>query len=82
MNIFLSTKADKQLCKLPRGMYELILNKIESLKELSFPIGVKKLVGRECWRLRVGDYRILYNIDNKNKEITILSVAHRKEAYR
>lgn len=82
MKIFLSTKADKQLSKLPPRMYQLILHRIEKLEEDPTPENSKKLAGRDGWRMRVGDYRILYVIDKKKKELTILSVAHRKEAYK
>lgn len=82
MKIFLSSRADRQLRKLPLGMYSLLLNQIEKLGKLPFPTGVKRLAAREGWRLRVGDYRILYTVNQKRKEIIILSVAHRREAYR
>lgn len=82
MKIFLSSKADKQLDKLPKKMYDLLLNKIEGLSTDPFPGNSQKLEGRSGWRIRVGDYRILYSIDQKKRELTILSVAHRKEAYK
>lgn len=82
MKIFLSSKADRQLQKLPRRMHELLVTRIQNLARYPFPPGNKKLSQREGWRLRVGDYRILYTVNNRKKEITILSVAHRKEVYR
>jgi len=82
MKIFLSSKTDKQLKKLPFKMHEVIINRIERLKENPFPSGVKKLAAREGWRIRLGDYRILYTVDFTKKKIIVLSVAHRKEAYR
>ena len=81
MKIFLSSRSDKQLRKLPLKMHEVILNRIEKLNENPFPAGVKKLKARDGWRIRLGDYRILYAVDLTKKEIIILSVAHRKEAY-
>ena len=82
MKLFLTTKADKQLRNLPTKMYDLLIARIESLGTDPFPSQSKKFTGREGFRLRVGDYRILYIVDVKKKELTILSVAHRKEAYR
>lgn len=82
MRVFLSTKADRQLHKLPQPLHQLLLERIENLTVLPFPPGAKKLQVRRGWRLRVGDYRILYTINTKKKEITVLSVAHRKEVYR
>lgn len=81
MKVFLSTKADRQLNKLPRSLHQLMLERIENLAVTPLPSGVKKLQGRAGWRQRVGDYRILYTIDNKKREIAVLSVAHRKEVY-
>lgn len=82
MKIFLSSKADRQLKRLPLKMHQLLLERIESLGTVPFPESSKKLINREGWRIRLGDYRILYTANLRKKELTILSVAHRKEAYR
>ena len=82
MKTFLSSKAHNQLNKVPRRMHELLLSRIEKLANNPFPVSSKKLTNREGWRIRVGDYRILFSVEVKKKEIIILSVAHRKEAYR
>ncbi|OGG19824.1 hypothetical protein A3D03_01015 [Candidatus Gottesmanbacteria bacterium RIFCSPHIGHO2_02_FULL_40_13] len=82
MEIFLSLGADRQLKKLPAVMYKLILTEIQKLEYSPYPLGAKKLESREGWRIRAGDYRILYTIDKNKKEVTILSVKHRKDAYR
>lgn len=63
-------------------MHEVLIHRIEELEKRPYPQGVKKLTNRPGWRVRVGDYRILYTIDEKKKELTILSVAHRKDVYR
>ena len=82
MKIYLTTKVDKQLKKLPRRMHDLLVSKIEELATLPMPVSSSKLVGRDGYRVRIGDYRILYTFDTKKKEITVLSVAHRREAYK
>ena len=82
MKIYLSSKADKQLRHLPRQMYKFIMTKIEKLGKDQFPVGSKKLESRLGWRIRIGDYRILYTVNQKKKELTILSVSHRNDAYR
>lgn len=82
MDIFLSSKADKQLKKLPLKIYEVILERIKLLEDKPFPTASKKLINREGWRVRIGDYRILYAVDRGKSELTILSVAHRKDAYK
>ena len=81
MKLYLSTKADRQLRKIPAKMYQFIIEHIEVLGDNPFLVSAKKLIQREGWRLRVGDYRVLYTVERKKKEITILSVAHRKEVY-
>ncbi|MCL5797488.1 MAG: type II toxin-antitoxin system RelE/ParE family toxin [Patescibacteria group bacterium] len=82
MNVFLSSKAVRQLKKLPESMHEVIIDRIEKLSGNPFPSGGKKLENRPGWRFRIGDYRVLYTVDKEKKEVTILSVAHRKEAYK
>jgi len=53
-----------------------------SLKENPRPLGVKKLKGQEGYRIRLGNYRILYLVDDREKKIEIFSIARRKEIYR
>ena len=56
---------------------------IQLLKQNPVPPGAKKLVGeRNLYRLRQGDYRIIYTADHKAREVRILAVSHRKEACR
>jgi mRNA interferase RelE/StbE len=62
--------------------YHKIDEKIMSLKNNPFQKGVKKLFVYECLRLRVGDYRILYNVNSKELEITILDIDNRKDVYK
>jgi len=82
MTVYLSSKADKQLKKLPQKMHAFILERIKALGTSPFPGNSKKLVNRSGWRVRLGDYRILYTVNSRKKELTVLSVAHRKDAYR
>ena len=46
------------------------------------PPGYVKLKGREDWRIRVGDYRIVYGIDDEQRIVEVLNVAHRRDVYR
>lgn len=56
---------------------------LRSLQLEPRPVGVKKLAGKEQdWRVRVGDYRILYEIDDDRQQITIWRIAHRRDVYR
>jgi mRNA interferase RelE/StbE len=60
-----------------------ILEAIESLAENPFPVQSKKLKGSESsYRLRVGDYRVIYQVDQENKTVVIYHIRHRKGAYK
>ncbi|MBI3008868.1 MAG: type II toxin-antitoxin system RelE/ParE family toxin [Candidatus Omnitrophica bacterium] len=60
-----------------------IVEKIDALAENSRPIGCKKLKdSQQSYRIRIGDYRVVYHIYDKEKEILIDYIRHRKDAYR
>ena len=59
-----------------------IIGRIQSLAKNPRPAAAQKLVGRPEWRIRIGPYRVLYQIDDRNKVITIVAVAHRREVYK
>ena len=75
-------RAQKDLDKLENVNFESILKAINSLRENSRPPGCKKLAANEGYRVRVGDYRIIYRIDDETKTIFIYKVKHRKDIYR
>ncbi len=74
--------AEREIDKLSREVHDRISKKILTLEDNPRPVSVKKLSGREEYRLRIGDYRVLYTIDDKNGLAIILAVGHRKEVYR
>jgi mRNA interferase RelE/StbE len=78
----LKRSAEKELGNLPPRIHDKIIKILLSLEENPFPRHSKKLHGREGWRVRVGDYRILYIIHESEKNIEVVSVAHRKDVYR
>lgn len=82
MKLLVTKSASKQLLKIPHKQRLKIEEKIEQLSNLPTSPQTKKLSGRPGWRLRIGDYRVLYFIDKKKRSIIILSVQHRKDAYR
>lgn len=74
--------AVRDLRRVNREFVPRLLQAIEGLSETPRPPGSRKLVGSErTWRVRVGDYRIVYTIDDANESIGIEPVRHRKEAY-
>ena len=72
----------KSLVRLPKNVYRRVFNTIEGLREEPRPPGCRKLSDREGWRLRVGDYRIIYEIDDEERVVTVLQVGHRRDVYR
>ena len=79
--VLLLQSAEKELDRLPSAIYNRVRDKVISLEGNPRPRGLKKLSGREEYRLRVGDYRILYVVDDNNHIVTIVSVGHRREVY-
>jgi mRNA interferase RelE/StbE len=75
-------RAVKQLEKLPPEVYPRIRESLVALANEPRPAGCLKLRGREGWRLRVGDYRIIYEIDDETRRVVILDIGHRREIYR
>ncbi len=73
----------KQLQKLPREAFEAALQAIIGLSHDPRPPGAKKLVGSHSdWRVRIGQYRIVYEVDDDARLITVYVVAKRSDAYR
>ena len=74
--------AQKELDALDDAVFTRIDRKILALAENPRPAGCKKLKGyKDQWRVRAGDWRVLYNIDDVAKVVTITRVAHRREVY-
>lgn len=80
--IIILPAAKKSLSKLPKKMQLRIQGVITTLANNPLPPVAKKLVGRDNYRLRVSDYRIVYSIHENILTIKILSVGHRREVYR
>ena len=75
--------AVKELKNVDSRYVRRIVQAIEPLSNMPFPRGCRKIFGSDSsYRIRVGDYRVIYQIDEGNKTITIFHVRHRKDAYR
>ncbi len=79
--VFILPRAQKELAKLPKQNYARVRDLISTLGNNPRPTGCKKLTGREGWRVRSGDYRVIYEIDEGNKRVIVLDVGHRKDIY-
>lgn len=76
-------KAARQFRALDKGLQTRLVRRIDGLAANPRPQGVKKLAGEDdLYRLRVGDYRILYQIQEQRLIVLVVGVGHRSEIYR
>lgn len=75
-------RAQKELGALPGETYARVRDAIGGLGEQPRPLGCRKLMGRDGWRIRIGDYRVVYEIDDGGQVVTVLHVGHRRDVYR
>ena len=74
--------ARKELENLSDRLIARLLPKIEGLAANPRPSGCKKLRGyKDLWRIRIGDYRIVYIVDDDHKMLSVTRIAHRKDVY-
>jgi mRNA interferase RelE/StbE len=80
--VALTASAAKELHRLPSMVVARIVQRLERLAASPRPPGCKKLKGGDQeWRIRVGDYRIVYEIDDSAKTVDVTRIAHRREVY-
>ena len=80
--IIILPAAQKSLSKLPKKLQLRIQGVITTLASNPLPPAAKKLVGRDNYRLRVSDYRIVYSVHENILTVKIVSVGHRRDVYR
>jgi mRNA interferase RelE/StbE len=80
-DLFVLPAAQKDLDKQEASAFERIIKKVRTLSRDPRPPGCLKLTGEEGYRLRIGDHRVLYRIDDTSKRIYIYRIKHRKEVY-
>lgn len=79
--VLILPSAQKQLSKLPDNIATRIEDKMMELQHDPRPAGCKKLKGREAYRIRTGDYRVIYEIQDNQLIITVITIGHRKDVY-
>ncbi len=78
-----AASARREFKALERAIQRRVATRIDALANQPFPPGAKKLQGeRDLYRLRVGDYRIIYRVDGKRVTVLILKIGHRRDVYR
>jgi len=81
-DLLIKRSAEKELKQLGDADHDRIIKRLLSLVDNPRPVGSIKLTGHEIYRLRIGNYRALYTVDDQARTIEIISVGHRKEIYR
>ncbi|WP_428662629.1 type II toxin-antitoxin system RelE family toxin [Runella sp.] len=73
--------AERQFRKIDRQHWNSLRQAIKLLGEEPRPFGYKKLKGREAYRIRMGDYRVIYEIFDKKLVVQVIEIGHRREIY-
>jgi len=74
--------AEKELRDLPKKDLARVDRRIQALAETPRPQGVEKLTGADHYRIRQGDWRVVYEIDDHDRRVTVIKIGHRREVYR
>ena len=80
--IIVSKSALKELKDLPRKLQLRIVGVIDALAQNPYPPASLKLKGREGFRIRTNDYRIIYTVENEKLIVHVIAIGHRKEIYK
>jgi len=81
--ILLESRAQRDLKKLPAEVFYRVMSTLKDLAENPRPVGSRKITGsKNDWRIRIGEYRIIYEIDEDAEAIKVMRVRHRREVYR
>jgi len=82
VKILFVKSAEKELLKLDKNLIKRILEKISLLENDPFGQNSQKLGGGKGYRIRIGDYRVVYTVDKTAKIVTIIRIRHRRDVYR
>lgn len=79
-----SQRVEKEIAALPSSVRDRVLEAMQKLAEDPRPRGARKLMGEMggAWRIRVGDYRVIYDVVDEEQVVIILATLHRRQAYR
>jgi len=80
--VILPKSVQKQLDRLREDVAARVLARLRTLESNPRPADVKKLKGRPAWRVRVGDYRIIYEIHDRELVVVVVTIGHRRDVYR
>ena len=80
--VILPKSVHKELNRLAAEVRQRILERLAGLETNPRPADVKKLKGRDAWRVRSGDYRVIYEIHDRELQVTVITVGHCGDVYR
>ena len=80
--VLLKRSAERELSGLPRSTHDRIIQRIVRLGTTPRPSGAVKLQGQDAYRIRIGDYRALYVVDDSRLRVEVVAVGHRRDVYR
>lgn len=81
--ILIEGKAERDLKRLPGEVFHRIVPQIKALSKEPRPVGCRKITGsKRDWRLRIGEYRVIYEIEDRERTVKVMRVRHRREVYR
>jgi len=80
--VLIKRSAEKEIVRLPEAIRRLVVDRILELGHEPHPPGSQKLAGRDEYRVRQGNYRIVYTIEDAVVTVTVVRVAHRSDVYR
>ncbi|MEW5946350.1 MAG: type II toxin-antitoxin system RelE/ParE family toxin [bacterium] len=80
--VYLERAAERDLKHLSEENFRRIISSIKTLRENPRPHGCRKITGSKSdWRIRIGEFRVIYEIDDKEKAVRVMRVRHRRSAY-
>ncbi len=81
-SVVIKRSAERELRKIPKQDLPRVVTRIQALGQEPRPSGCEKLSEQERYRVRQGDYRIVYAVDNGARTVEVVKIAHRREVYR
>ena len=80
--VYTHHNVEKEIRRLPKSVIQRVVSVLEALEEDPRPAGSAKLQEHDLWKLRVGSYRIIYEIDDERHTVTVYRIRHRRDVYR
>jgi mRNA interferase RelE/StbE len=81
-SVAIKRSAERELRKIPRQDLRRVVTRIQALAREPRPAGYEKMSGEERYRVRQGDYRIVYAEDDEARTVEVIKIGHRREVYR